>query len=227
MVGKLLGGYQVSGIITFGSGNPYTPTQISGNSDAGFDGAFFSNVGSLRPYNGNPNAPNGTIAFGYEAACNQLFGGTACNSAAPGNFIIYNTLNPGSAGTVVTSAQAAIQGARLIYNDSGLRTSLGVNSASLEAFNFFRTPFGIGRNTFLGPNTFNVNLGLFKTTNISERYKIEFRGEATNLLNSRNFGVPDPLVEDAFNGIAVSSFQNPGFNLGSNRSLRFGLKLIF
>lgn len=227
LVGKLLGGYQVSGIITFGSGNPYTPTQISGNSDAGFDGAFFSNVGSLRPYNGNPNAPNGTIAFGYEAACNQLFGGTACNSAAPGNFIIYNTLNPGSAGTVVTSAQAAIQGARLIYNDSGLRTSLGVNSASLEAFNFFRTPFGIGRNTFLGPNTFNVNLGLFKTTNISERYKIEFRGEATNLLNSRNFGVPDPLVEDAFNGIAVSSFQNPGFNLGSNRSLRFGLKLIF
>lgn len=227
LVGKLLGGYQVSGIITFGSGNPYTPTQISGNSDAGFDGAFFSDVGSLRPYNGNPNAPNGTIAFGYEAACNQLFGGTACNSAAPGNFIIYNTLNPGSAGTVVTSAQAAIQGARLIYNDSGLRTSLGVNSASLEAFNFFRTPFGIGRNTFLGPNTFNVNLGLFKTTNISERYKIEFRGEATNLLNSRNFGVPDPLVEDAFNGIAVSSFQNPGFNLGSNRSLRFGLKLIF
>ncbi|MCU0240314.1 MAG: hypothetical protein MUC29_12815 [Pyrinomonadaceae bacterium] len=225
-LGKVLGGYQVSGIITLASGNPYTPTQIFGNSDPGFDGAFFSGVGSLRPYNGNPNAPIGTIAFGYEAACNFLFGGTACNSAVPGNFIVYNTLNPGSAGTVVSSAQAAAQGARLVYNDSGL-LGLGANLADLEAFNFFRTPFGIGRNTFLGPNTFNVNLGLFKTTKINEKYKIEFRAEATNLLNSRNFGVPDPLVEDAFNGIAVSSFQNPGFNSGASRSLRFGLKFIF
>jgi hypothetical protein len=226
-VGKLLGGYQVSGIIQLTSGKPYTPSQISGNSDTGFDGAFFSGVGSLRPYGGNPNAPNGTIAFGYEAACNQLFGGTACNAAIPGNFIIYNTLNPGSAGTVVTSAQAAVQGARLIYNDSGLRNSFGANLADLEAFNFFKTPFGIGRNTFLGPNAYQLNLALFKTTRINERFKVEFRAEAFDVFNSRNFGVPDPLTEDAFNGIAVSSFQNPGFTLGANRSLRFGLKLIF
>jgi hypothetical protein len=226
-VGKLLGGYQISGIIQLTSGKPYTPTQQLGNSDVGFDGAFFSGVGSLRPYSGNQNAPNGTIAFGYEAACNQLFGGTACNTAVPGNFIIYNTLNPGSAGTVVTSAQAAIQGARLVYNDSGLRNSAGVNLAQLEAFNHFRTPFGIGRNTLLGPNAYQLNLALFKTTKISERFKVEFRAEASDVFNSRNFGVPDPITEDAFNGIAVSSFQNPGFNTGATRSLRFGLKLIF
>ena len=99
--------------------------------------------------------------------------------------------------------------------------------ADLEAFNHFKTPFGIGRNTFLGESTYTVNLALFKTTRISERFKVELRGEATNLFNRRNFGTPDPLVEDAFNGIAVSSFQNPGFNVGANRSLRFGLKLIF
>ncbi|MET0623882.1 MAG: carboxypeptidase-like regulatory domain-containing protein [Pyrinomonadaceae bacterium] len=225
-VGKLLGGFQASGIILLGSGRPYTPTQILGNSDPGFDGAFFSGVGSLRPYNGNPNAPVGTIAFGYEAACSFLFGGTACNSAVPGNFIIYNTLNTGSAGTVVASAEAAAREARLIYNDSGLLSS-GANLADLEAFNYFKTPFGIGRNTFLGDNTYTVNFALFKTTRVSERLKVELRGEATNLFNSRNFGTPDPLVEDAFNGIAVSSFQNPGFNAGANRSLRFGLKLIF
>lgn len=225
-VGKLLGGYQVSGIVLLGSGRPYTPTQILGNSDAAFDAAFFSGVGSLRPYNGNPNAPTGTIAFGYQAACNVLFGGTACNSAVPGNFIVYNTLDPGSAGTVVTSAQAAVQAARLVYNDSGLLSS-GINLASLEAFNYFKTPFGIGRNTFLGENTYTVNLALLKTTRINERFKVEFRGEATNLFNRRNFGVPDPLAEDAFNGIAVSSFQNPGFNAGAVRSLRFGLKLLF
>lgn len=225
-VGKLLGGYQVSGIILLGSGQPYTPTQILGNSDPSFDGAFFSGVGSLRPYSGNAKAPVGTVAFGYEAACNFLFGGTACNAAVPGNFIIYNTLSPGSSGTVVASAQAAVQQARLIYNDSGLLSS-GANLADLEAFNFFKTPFGIGRNTFLGEKTSTVNLALFKTTRINERFKVELRAEATNLFNRRNFGTPDPLVEDAFNGIAVSSFQNPGFNAGANRSLRFGLKLIF
>lgn len=226
-VGKLLGGFQVSGIIQLGSGQPYTPTQIFGNSDVGFDAAFFSGVGSLRPYNGNPNAPVGTIAFGYQAACNVLFGGPACNSAAPGNFIVYNTLNAGSTGTVVASAQEAVQQARLVYNDSGLLSSFGVNLGSLEAFNYFKTPFGIGRNTFFGENNYNVNFALLKTTRISERFRVEFRGEATNLFNRRNFGTPDPLAEDAFLGVAVNSFQNPGFNTGSNRSLRFGLKLIF
>ena len=70
-------------------------------------------------------------------------------------------------------------------------------------------------------------MSLFKTTNINERYKVEFRVEASNLLNKRNFGVPDAFTEDAFNGIAVSSYQNSGFNNGSQRSLRFGLKFIF
>lgn len=72
----------------------------------------------------------------------------------------------------------------MIYNDSGLLSS-GVNLASLEVFNYFKTPFGIGRNTFLGENTYTVNLALFKTTRISERFKVELRGEATNLFNRR------------------------------------------
>jgi Carboxypeptidase regulatory-like domain len=225
-VGKLLGGFQASGVIILGSGTPYTPTNLFAFNDAGFDGAFIG-AGSLRPYGGNPNAALGTIAFGYDAACNVLFGGNICNNAAPGNFIIFNTLNPGSGGTVVANAQAAIQGARLIYNDSGLINSVGTSLASAEAFNFFKTPFGIGRNTITGPSSYNVNIGLFKTTRINEKFKLELRGEATNFLNSRNFGTPNPITENAFNGIVVSSFQNPGFNGGSNRSLRFGIKLIF
>jgi hypothetical protein len=226
-VGKLLGGFQASGVLILGSGTPYTPTNLFARNDGGFDGAFIG-AGSLRPYGGNPNAQLGTIAFGYDAACNVLFTANICNNAAPGNFIIFNTLNPGSSGTVVANAQAAIQGARLIYNDSGLvNTFGGLNLADAEAFNFFKTPFGIGRNTFTGPSNYNVNIGLFKTTRINERFKLELRGEATNFLNSRNFGTPDPITEDAFNGTIVSSFQNPGFNGGSIRSLRFGLKLVF
>jgi len=35
------------------------------------------------------------------------------------------------------------------------------------------------------------------------------------------------FTEDATGSFAVSSFENPGFNNGSQRQVRFGLKLIF
>jgi len=40
-------------------------------------------------------------------------------------------------------------------------------------------------------------------------------------------GVLDPITEDAFTFFAVGSYQNPGFNSGGQRELRFGLKFIF
>jgi hypothetical protein len=57
--------------------------------------------------------------------------------------------------------------------------------------------------------------------------RLEFRAEAFNLLNHRNFGVPDPITEDAFLGFNVGSFQNPGYNEGDRRQVRFGLRLLF
>nr|MDQ3324040.1 hypothetical protein [Acidobacteriota bacterium] len=181
---------------------------------------------------GNNSAPDGTIAFGYAAACLGLFGGPECDynggAATPGSFIIFNTLNAGSTGSVVANAAAAQQGARLIYNDFGLSNNFGFDLRDLEAFSAFRTPFGdVGRNTLFGDNFYQVNLALVKTTNINERFRIEFRAEAQNLLNERNFGVPDAITEDASNGLTVSSFQNPGFNAGSVRQLRFGVRFLF
>ena len=233
-MGKLLGGYQLNGLIRLGSGRPYTPAQAFGRYDQ-----LASSVNSgLRPFNGNPNAPNGTIAFGVSAACAVLFGGPECGAAnaVPGNFIIYNTLSPGSLGQVVTPTQA-LQQARLIYNDFGLFPAFGLglspdpgdpDAPFAEAFQLFRSPFGdVGRNTFSGLPTYTVNMAVFKTTKLTEGTSLEFRVEGFNLLNRRNFGVPDAITEDASNGFTVSSFQNPGFNTGDSRSLRFGLRLIF
>jgi hypothetical protein len=98
----------------------------------------------------------------------------------------------------------------------------------LEAFQYFKNYYGdVGRNTFLGNNFYTVNLSVFKTTNITERMKLEFRVEAANLFNERNFGVPDAITEDASFGNFVGSFQNPGFNAGSARSLRLGVRFLF
>ena len=228
-VGKLLGGFQLGGLIRIGSGRAYTPVTAFGTYDPTWENGFIGS-GAARPFNGNPSAPEGTIAFGYGAACDILFGGPECDynggAATPGSFIVYNTRNVGANGTVVSASQV-LNSARLIYNDFGLNAQFGEPLEFLEAFNLFRTPFGnVGRNTFIGEPFGLANLSLFKTTNITETVKIEFRAEAFNILNRRNFGVPDPFTEDApvqFGG----TFQNPGFNNGGNRSLRFGLRFIF
>lgn len=230
-IGKFLGGYQFNGIVLLGSGRPYTPVQFFGNVDSLYEAGFFSGVGPTRPYAGNPNAPAGTIAFGYQAACVILFGGPECDTAVPGNFIIYNTLNPGSLGTIVAGGAAAVAGSRLVYNDFGLFTNfagaIGARAPDFEALQYFKTPYGIGRNTLHGLPSYTVNLSMFKTTKLTERVSLEIRAEAFNILNHRNFGVPDAIVEDANNGFTVSSFGNPGFNQGSARSVRLGLRLIF
>jgi hypothetical protein len=225
--GKLLGGYQFNGIIRLASGQPYTPTEAFGNWDLGFEGGFLGAFGPLRPFTGNPNAPTGTIAFGATAASAIL----GDNRPDAGQFVVYNTLSPGSTGTVV-SASEALQQARLVYNDFGLLAN-GIPLSFLEGFNLFKTPYGSeGRNTFVGEPLYRVDLALIKDTQLTENVKIELRAEATNVFNHRNFGVPTSITETAFipftasQGV-VSTFQNPGFNNGGNRSIRLGMKLIF
>lgn len=220
--------------------------QFSGTYDPTADTLTSGGLGPLRPYNGNPNAPKGTIAFSYEAACNfqaVTIGFNCCsllipdtnipvnpNGAVQGQFIIFNTLQPGSIGTVVPNIQAALQQARLIYNDSGF-TAFGLpnfNFNNATAFQYFRTPYGnVGRNTFFGDGFYTVNLSMLKSFKISERMQLEFRAEADNLFNRRNFGVPDAFTEDAFFGNFVGSFQNPGFNFGDARELRLGVRFLF
>lgn len=42
------------------------------------------------------------------------------------------------------------------------------------------------RNAFRGPGFWNLNLGLYKTIDFSERYKLQLRGEAFNIFNHAN-----------------------------------------
>jgi outer membrane receptor protein involved in Fe transport len=216
LLGKLLGGYQFNGIVRLGSGRSYSPVEANGLYDPRFP--------TLRPYNGNPSAPVTTIAFGSFA--NLVNFGDP--SVPAGMFIIYDTANAGSQGRIVTAAEAQQQ-ARLIYNDSGLAAALGTTAAIpfLEAFNLFKTPYGIGRNTFTGDPFYRVDLSLFKTLKLTEGMRLELRAEAFNLLNHRNFGVPNPLTENAFNGFTVGTYNNPGANTGRSRSMQLGLRFIF
>ena len=50
--------------------------------------------------------------------------------------------------------------------------------------------YGLGRNVLRGPNLFNLDLALAKTTSITERVKLEFRVEYFNSLNHPEFAQP-------------------------------------
>lgn len=63
--GKLLGGWEVSGILRFNSGRPYTPLTtlaVNGFSDTAWNLTFAGLFDVLRPFLINPNAPAGTFA---------------------------------------------------------------------------------------------------------------------------------------------------------------------
>ena len=45
----------------------------------------------------------------------------------------------------------------------------------------------LGRNTFVGPGYVNLDTSLFKTFRLSDRFRLQFRAEAFNILNHTNF----------------------------------------
>ncbi len=53
-----------------------------------------------------------------------------------------------------------------------------------------------GYNVLIGPGLINLDFGLRKVFNVTERQKLELRGEFFNTLNHPNFGQPDPDIDD-------------------------------
>jgi hypothetical protein len=75
------------------------------------------------------------------------------------------------------------------------------------------------RSFLRGPRFFQTNLGVLKTTRISERFSTQFRAEFFNTFNNVNFSNPGTTVGTATFGV-ISSAADP-------RILQFGLKVVF
>jgi hypothetical protein len=100
---------------------------------------------------------------------------------------------------------------------------------------FFNAPCGgvapcvgnLGRNTFIGPNFFDMDMSLFKNFKITERVNFQFRAESFNLLNRTNFTLPGNA---GYNNIESSHFGLAGGSSGNGfgpRNLQFGAKISF
>ena len=125
-----------------------------------------------------------------------------------------------------TGATIAPSAVRWIINDA--------NSAT-----FFGTPFSpLRRNTVRGQSVNNASLAVIKNTKFGERFSLELRAVAFNVLNRQFRGVPDPLILDG-NFSVGSSFGNNLFNASGGdstnvtqagvgrRRIELGAKIIF
>jgi hypothetical protein len=88
-----------------------------------------------------------------------------------------------------------------------------------------------GRNNFNGPGLGNLDLSIFRKFDITERAKLEFRVESTNLTNSPAFANPNLTLGDAnfgkVTGTLAGLITNQGVGGTGPRAINLGLKLTF
>ena len=116
------------------------------------------------------------------------------------------------------------------FSPSRAQWADGWNKAAGPAPPTFSSPClgcdsNLGRNTFTGPNFYNVDMSMFKNFKLTERAALQFRVESFNLLNNVNFKLPganfagqNKINSGAFGG-ASGAFDG--------RTLQFGLKASF
>jgi outer membrane receptor protein involved in Fe transport len=101
------------------------------------------------------------------------------------------------------------------------------NQLNIAAFTPSPNGYGdVGRNAGRGPGFAQIDLGLSKTAQISERFRVQIGGQAFNLLNHPNFANPSGLLDDVNFGKSVLTV-NQQVGPGTSRQIQLVMKLIF
>jgi hypothetical protein len=79
----------------------------------------------------------------------------------------------------------------------------------------------IGRNTLRADGIENIDFGIIKNTRITENIRFQLRADMFNVLNHRNFGVPNSAIN------AGANFLNQWATNGGNRRIILGGRLVF
>ena len=137
-------------------------------------------------------------------------------------------IGPGAAGSSCGAAAAYVNAnPKLCANPAAFADS------SVSGFAFSQFP-NQTRNQFRGPNYFDVDMGLYKTFSIKERFHFGLGATAFNVFNHPNFDLPDNYLGDSTFGQTLSMQGVPsspyGNFLGFDSSVRvvqLSLKLTF
>lgn len=220
LIGRLLGGWAVSGNYLVASGQRYTPSQL-GTALFTAPGDFydfnfvasFAGTDVARPFFGNKNASLTSVGIFGADAC-TFFGVTGtepfCSSAV--------------ANTLLSASAITTNGAAVPVTQNGVRYI--VNGGTAQAI--FGTPFGnVPRNVEQDAISNIANVSVFKNIKLSEKVAFEFHATALNVLNHPNFLSIDPFLEDAGLFSPFTGFGNPTVSNSQPRKLVFGGKISF
>ena len=87
------------------------------------------------------------------------------------------------------------------------------------------------RNAFRGPSVYNMDLSMFKSVPIGERFKVQLRVEAFNVFNIQNWDTPangNLTLNSSGSTIAASVGKVSNLAQGTTpRQIQFGIRLIF
>ncbi len=164
------------------------------------------------------------------AAWQHAFGGWQFNTIVDWSSGFPFTVSSGSQtlNYFITSPANCVAGARneMFLNGSDPRGSGVFLFNSAARTNSFSIPapgaYGTcGRNSFTGPGYLQFDFGIFKTFEVTEKWKLDFRTELFNAFNSANFNNPSTTsIQSSIFG-RITSLRAP------NRIIQFALKLNF
>ncbi|MFN8001703.1 MAG: carboxypeptidase regulatory-like domain-containing protein [Acidobacteriota bacterium] len=128
----------------------------------------------------------------------------------------------GNASTSGSDTPAALSTAnRFSYIDlSGLTAGSYVNSRTgTSIFGPFPSSM-TARNSFRGPGSYNLDIGLFKTVRVKEWATLQFRGEVYNVFNHANLFVIGQQTD-------LSRYNYVPAQRNGRRNVQFAIRLIF
>ena len=144
-----------------------------------------------------------------------------------GNPINFHTTN--SSVTGLATLRPNVNGSSIPtgYSPSRNGAATFVSYVSSASFSDPGNAFGnLGRNVVIGPGFSNLDFSLVKDVRLYERFSVQIRADAFDLLNQTNFGQPASTLGPATFGL-ISSTRFPTGDSGSSRQMQLALKLVF
>lgn len=178
-----LGGWSVSGIMTWQSGPPFSV--VSGR-------------GTLNRASGSRSANNMANTTLDKAQLDDLF---RLRMTGDGPYFVAASAIGRDGRAVASDREAPFAGQVFFHPEPG-------------------TVGGLQRRMFSGPWAFNLDFGIHKRTQITERHSIELRMEGTNILNHATFYVGDQNINSVSFGRIGDTFYEP-------RVIQFGMYYRF
>lgn len=238
VLGHVLGGWTVSGTYFLASGQPYTPIQFALNGggpnyDNVFTSSFYGTIDQgLRPFLGSLSAPANTVGMFAGDGCPVANDDTLCGNPAitPTTLVSFNALNNGFTGVDPVTGDPDPGHAATIVTNKDVRFIANTATAN----QVFGSPFGnVARNVLRDSKTNIGNFSLFKTTKVTENFKVQWHMTMQNVFNHPNFSSIDPFLDDAGFADEGTGFANPRLFTGGilaavgvpGRKISFGITL--